>query len=419
MEINNDITERKRAEIELEGTRLQAERIAAQLRTILDNMEERLFVCDPEGKVLEANEAARKTFPPDKRMVVPSVFDVGELVEVFELDGRPLPRFEWPISRVLRGEHVHSAETRVRFPATGEERVLSSNGAPVWDRSGNIVMGVLTSEDITERKQADEEIRKLNAELEQRVLERTAELTASNKELEAFSYSVSHDLRAPLRHIDGFSRMLLERYSAQLDAKGQHYLEEVRAGAQKMARLVDELLALSRVGRQELRLQIIGLNSLFEEARTELMKDTGDRHFEWKIAVLPFVACDLTLMRQAVTNLLSNAVKYTRPREQAVIEVGQMEQGNETVVFVRDNGVGFEMKYVDKLFGVFQRLHRTEDFEGTGVGLATVQRIIGKHTGRIWAEAELDKGATFFFTVRPEQAEAQNRMVAATGGSHA
>ena len=186
-----------------------------------------------------------------------------------------------------------------------------------------------------------------------------------------------------------------------------------------MGRLVDELLALSRVGRQEPQLQITGLKSLFEEVRTELMKDTGDRQIKWKIASLPFVECDPTLMRQVVTNLLSNAVKYTRPRERAVIDVGQMQQGTETVVFVRDNGVGFNMKYADRLFGVFQRLHRAEDFEGTGVGLATVQRIIHKHNGRVWAEAELNQGATFYFTLGGSPTGNPAKSATAAGGSNA
>ena len=253
-------------------------------------------------------------------------------------------------------------------------------------------------------------MQKLNAELERRVIERTAELTDSNKELDAFTYSVSHDLRTPLRHIDGFSKILLEQYSEQLDLKGRHYLEEVRNATRNMGQLVDELLALSRVSRQDLRMQVTGLNSLFEQIQTELMKETGDRQIDWKISTLPFVECDPTLMLQVATNLLSNAVKFTRPRDRAVIEVGQMRLGTDIVIFVRDNGVGFDMKYSDKLFGVFQRLHRTEDFEGTGVGLATVQRIIGKHGGRVWAEAGLNRGATFYFTL--------GGLQAATGGHH-
>jgi light-regulated signal transduction histidine kinase (bacteriophytochrome) len=287
------------------------------------------------------------------------------------------------------------------------------------DNDGKITGASVIVLSITERERAVEEIRQLNAELEQRVLNRTAELTASNKDLETFSYSVSHDLRAPLRHIDGFSKLLLERYREQLDAKGQHYLEEVRLGTRNMGVLVDELLAISRVSRQEPQLQVAGLDSLFENARIELMKEVGNRKIEWRIASLPFVECDPDLMRQAIVNLLSNAVKYTRPRERAVIEVGQMQQGNETVVYVRDNGVGFSMKYADKLFGVFQRLHRSEDFEGTGVGLATVQRIITKHGGRVWAEAELNKGATFFFTLKALQTNTVDQSVTATGGTHA
>jgi PAS domain S-box-containing protein len=302
------------------------------------------------------------------------------------------------LQNVRRGERVEPHET-VRMRKDGWRVHVTIALALVKDERGEITGSSVVAHDITRRKQAEEKIRNLNAELEERVTERTAALVASNKELEAFTYSVSHDLRAPLRHIDGFSKILLERYSEHLDAKGCHYLDEVRTGARNMGRLVDELLGLSRVGRQEPQLQVTGLYSLFEEVRSELMKDTGDRQIEWKIASLPFVECDPTLMRQVVMNLLSNAVKYTRPRDRAVIEVGHAQQGSEAVIFVRDNGVGFNMKYADKLFGVFQRLHRAEDFEGTGVGLATVQRIIGKHNGRVWAEAELNQGATFYFTL--------------------
>jgi light-regulated signal transduction histidine kinase (bacteriophytochrome) len=224
-------------------------------------------------------------------------------------------------------------------------------------------------------------------------------LEISNKELEAFTYSVSHDLRAPLRRIDGFANLLVEEYGSQLPEEGARYLSRVREGAKQMGHLVDDMLNLARLGRKDLNVQVTGLSSIAEAVADVLKRDTSDRAVEWKIQSLPFVECDPALMEVVFTNLLSNALKYTRPREQAVIEVGTIDENGDTVIFVRDNGVGFSMKYADKLFGVFQRLHRAEDFEGTGVGLATVQRILHKHGGRIWVEADLDKGACFYFTL--------------------
>ncbi len=255
------------------------------------------------------------------------------------------------------------------------------------------------NEMLTQIQDRDAALRKGRVELERRVEERTAELAASNKELEAFTYSVSHDLRAPLRHIDGFSKLLMEEETAGLSEEARRYLSRIRDGTCRMGLLVDDLLNLARLGRKELTLQVTGLSSLAEEVAAELKAENAGRAIEWKLEPLPFVECDPGLMKQVFANLLSNAVKYTRPREQAVIEVGAIKQNGQPAIFVRDNGVGFNMKYADKLFGVFQRLHRPEDFEGTGVGLATVQRIVHKHGGRVWAEAELDKGATFYFTL--------------------
>jgi len=224
-------------------------------------------------------------------------------------------------------------------------------------------------------------------------------LLAANQELEAFTYSVSHDLRAPLRHISGFSKLLTEEYGSTLAPEAQHHVQRIQEGTRRMGMLVDDLLNLARVGRRELTLQISGLKSVVEELIRELEREYEGRQIEWRIGELPFVECDAGLMKQVFQNLLSNAIKFTRPRAQPVIEVGQKNENGSQVVFVRDNGVGFSMKYANKLFGVFQRLHRAEDFEGTGVGLATVQRIVQKHGGRVWAEAELDKGATFYFTL--------------------
>ncbi len=242
-------------------------------------------------------------------------------------------------------------------------------------------------------------VRQLNESLERRVADRTAELAAANRELETFTYSVSHDLRAPLRQIDGFSRILVEHAGPDLDSKSQHYLRRIQEGTQHMGRLVDDLLNLAQLGRQDVHTRATPLDAIVNNALGELRADWGDRKIQWAIGALPTVECDPGLMRIVFTNLLSNGIKYTRPREVAIIEVASTVSNGRCTIFVRDNGVGFNMKYADKLFGVFQRLHRADQFEGSGVGLATVQRIIHKHGGEIWAEAEPNQGATFFFTL--------------------
>jgi PAS domain S-box-containing protein len=300
--------------------------------------------------------------------------------------------------RGMAGEVLREESDRFKR-ADGSVQWLRWEMRPWHETSGRIGGIVIFVEDITASKQAEKEIRALNTELERRVLERTAQLQAANKELEAFTYSVSHDLRAPLRHISGFSQMLAEEFSASLPAEALHYLQRIQDGTRRMGLLVDDLLNLGRVGRQELRLQVTGLRSLVEEVISDLRADCENRNVEWKVGALPFADCDPGLLKQVFQNLLSNAVKFTRPRAAAVIEVGQQNEGTTSIVYVRDNGVGFSMRYAGKLFGVFQRLHRQEEFEGTGVGLATVQRIVQKHGGRVWAEAELDKGAAFFFTL--------------------
>jgi PAS domain S-box-containing protein len=318
-----------------------------------------------------------------------------------ELQAKPFVEFVHPEDRdatmreaakIMTGIETLHFENRYRCK-DGSYRWLLWNSTPLRERQ----LMFAAARDITERKKREEEVRELNRQLE----ERSAGLEAANRELEAFTYSVSHDLRAPLRQVDGFSRILLEDYGPQLDAEAQRLLGRVRDGARHMGELIDDLLNLSRVARQELNIEIAGLNALVQDALAALKQETESRRIEWRIGQLPFVECDPALMRQVFANLLSNALKFTRPREQAVIEVGHQVQNEQAVVYVRDNGVGFSMKHSDQLFGVFQRLHRQEDFPGTGVGLATVQRILAKHGGRIWAEAELDRGAAFFFTTGP------------------
>jgi signal transduction histidine kinase len=247
------------------------------------------------------------------------------------------------------------------------------------------------------------QLRILINDLEQRVAERTAQLEASNRELETFAYSVSHDLRAPLRHIVGFVRLLSQREAERLDATSLHYLDAVVESSDRMGWLIDDLLAFSRTGRAEMQVRRVELGEMIRKVRQELAPEAEGRHITWEIGPLPSVQADPILLRQVWVNLLSNAVKFTAPRPEARIEIGALspdvESGHVTL-FVRDNGVGFDPQYVHKLFGVFQRLHREEEFEGTGIGLATVRRIVERHGGRVWAEGDVDRGATFYLTLR-------------------
>ncbi len=254
-------------------------------------------------------------------------------------------------------------------------------------------------QEVQDRKRAEEEVRVLNLELEKRVASRTEELLMANQDLESFTYSVSHDLRAPLRHVDGFAQYLEEEFGPRIPEEAQGLVKKIRRGSQNMGRLVDDLLNLSRIGKKEIARQPTELTPLLEGVLADIKLDNANRKIEWHTDPLPSVDCDPGLVKQVFFNLLANSAKYTRPREVARIEIGRKDVDGGTAIFVRDNGVGFNMKYAGKLFGVFQRLHRSEEFEGTGVGLATVARIIRKHGGNIWVESEVDKGSTFYFTL--------------------
>lgn len=294
----------------------------------------------------------------------------------------------------------------------GAEVVVASRWSLQRDESGLPTRILEINRDITQKRAAELEIRKLNENLEERIAQRTMQLESANRELEAFTYSVSHDLRAPLRHIQGFAGALLDEFGATVDPQALHYLTRIQDGTRRMGILIGELLNLARTGKQPLCLQPTELVSIVHETIAMLNPEAGGREVEWKIGDLPLANCDPVLVRQIFQNLLANAIKYTRPRARAVIEVGHKQEGDRIVIFVRDNGVGFDMQYADKLFGVFQRLHRDEDFEGTGVGLATVYRIVQKHGGRVWTEAEVDRGATFYFTLDGNDTPISPRSVA-------
>jgi PAS domain S-box-containing protein len=280
---------------------------------------------------------------------------------------------------------------------SGVVRKLISSVEPIMLHGEPHYVGCVV--DITERRLAEDEVRRLNAELEQRVIDRTVQLEAANKELEAFSYSVSHDLRAPLRAVNGFAGIVLEDFGPQLPEEGKKYLERIRKGGEQMGCLIDDLLAFSRLGRQPMNRRKVDTAKIVSEILEELNPQFGGREVEIKIGHLPPCQGDMTLLKQVWMNLLSNAIKYSRRREKAVVEIGCMSEKGENVYMVRDNGAGFDMTYANKLFGVFQRLHRADEFEGTGVGLAIVQRVISRHGGRVWAEAEVERGATFYFTL--------------------
>jgi len=427
---NTDISERKQAEELLaersEELSRQAEELirsreaqqeqSRMLQLVLDSMGEGLVAADGQGHFLLWNDSASKLLGRGAAALPPEQW--SSHYACYLPDGlTPCPMDRLPLVRALRGESPQ-AELMIQHTATEGKFWVEFTGRPMHDDQGKLCGGVVAFRDVTERRQAEREIRRLNDELELRVQQRTAQLLAANQELEAFTYSVSHDLRAPLRHISGFSQLLSEEYGSTLAPDAQHHLQRIQEGTRRMGMLVDDLLNLARVGRRDLTLRVSGLKTVVDEVIAEQAPEYAHRQVEWKIGDLPFVDCDPGLMKQVFQNLISNALKFSRPRAQAVIEIGQAEEHESPVVFVRDNGVGFNMKYADKLFGVFQRLHRAEDFEGTGVGLATVQRIVQKHGGLIWAEAELEKGATFYFTLGASE-KTETRSKAATAGDQA
>jgi PAS domain S-box-containing protein len=402
---NTDISELKEVEKRLAT---QAEQLArsgqaleaqtAMLNLVLESMGEGLVAADREGRFLLWNRSASKLLSCGSTALPPEQW--SSHYACYQPDGiTPCPMDQLPLVRATQGESLQK-ELIIRRAGSEDSAILEFSGRPMKDARGNLCGGVVAFRDITQRKKDEWEIRKLNEELEMKVQQRTAQLEAANHELEAFTYSVSHDLRAPLRHISSFSSILREDFGTAMDAEARRLLERIENGARRMTLLVDGLLSLARFGRQALNISLTELNAIVDGVVSVLQTEYTGRDVEWRIAPLPALECDPILIQQVFQNLLANALKYSSRRDKAVIEIDSIQQtGNPPVIFVRDNGAGFSMQHAEKLFGVFQRMHSDAEFEGTGVGLATVNRIIQRHGGRIWAEAEVDRGATFYFTV--------------------
>jgi PAS domain S-box-containing protein len=408
---------RQAEELSRQATELRVSQEALEtqtlmLQSVLDSMGEGLIAADERGKFIIWNPAASRILgrgaTDTESQNWPGCYGTF-LPDTIT----PFPAEQSPMMRALKGESS-STEMYVHKPDLEEGIWIEINGSPLRDKSGAARGGVVAFRNITQRKIDEREIYKLNEQLEERVMRRTAELATANQELEAFTYSVSHDLRAPLRHIGGFSKILVEDFGPAMPAEAQTHLQRIEDGARRMGLLVDELLNLARVGRHALQLQAAPLKPIVEDVVCLLQPEVDGRAVTWKIEDLGPVKCDPILIKQVFQNLIANALKFTRTREHAVITISQRQESGETVIAVSDNGVGFNMKFKDKLFGVFQRLHRAEDFEGTGIGLATVQRIVRKHGGRVWAESEVEKGATFYFTLaaEPSAAKLEDELVA-------
>ena len=377
----NDITERKRNE-----------EMIVRLASIVESSEDAIFSKNLDGVITSWNQGAERLYGYSATEVMSC--SVSMLMATDRKEELSLI-----LGRLRRGESIEHFET-TRLKKSGEQIDVSLTVSPIKNSSGAIIGASTIARGITERKRAEEQIRRLNETLEQRVAERTTQLLAANKELEAFSYSVSHDLRAPLRHINGFSQALLEDYADKLDEEGKGYLREVRAASREMAQLIDDVLQLARVTRSEMHSEVVNLSETARLVVAELHKGDAERAVAVTVEEGIVARGDKRLLRIMFSNLLGNAWKFTSKREHAEIAFGQeREASGETVYFVRDNGAGFDMAYASKLFGAFQRLHTANEFEGTGIGLATVQRIVNRHGGRVWAKGAIGQGATFYFTL--------------------
>jgi PAS domain S-box-containing protein len=377
----NDITERKKNEDEIRQTR-------DFLNSILENIPNMVFVKDAKDlRFVSFNKAGEQLLGYSK----------SDLIGKNDYDFFPKKQADFFTGKdreVLSKRDVSDIPEEPINTAKGE-LWLHTKKIPVFDETGKAVYLLGISEDITERKRNEEKIKRLNKEL----LNNISQLESSNKELESFSYSVSHDLRAPLRAIHGYSSILMEEYSKSFDEEGKNMMVSIQMNAKKMGQLIDDLLAFSRLGKKELQKKPVDMNKLVNTVIPEVTSFYPTVKPEFVIHNMPIASVDYNLMAQVFTNLISNAIKYSARVTTPLIEIGGEENGKKITYYVKDNGIGFNMDYYNKLFGVFQRLHDAGEYEGTGVGLAIVKRIITKHGGEVWAESEPGKGATFYFSL--------------------
>jgi PAS domain S-box-containing protein len=363
-------------------------------RIAVDASPNAMIMVDAGGKIVLVNAQTETLFGYTREELIGS----GVEILIPQRYRGKHPAFRMDFMREPQARSMGVGRDLYGVRKDGSEFPVEIGLNPIKTEQGTLVLSAII--DITRRKQTDAEIKRLNQDLERRVVERTGELTVANAELESFSYSVAHDLRAPLRQIAGFSKILVEECGLEISSDSRRYLQRIQDGAQHMGKLVDDLLSLAKVSRQTLARRPTPLNGLICSVLESLQPECSGREIRWEIDPLWIAHCDPALVTQVFVNLLSNAIKFTRVRAQAVIRVGQTGVNGQRVIFVRDNGAGFDMAYAgSKLFGVFQRLHKATEFEGTGIGLANVQRIVHKHGGRIWAEAAPDQGATFFLTL--------------------
>lgn len=383
--VHNDISDRKHAEQALQESN-------SILRAVIEGTTDAIFMKDLQGRYVILNSTTAKIIGKPIEEIVGK-----NDIEVFPIEvGKQIEEID---RRIITSNTSEVIEEIV--PMQGELRTFLTAKTVCRNEQGKVIGLIGIARDISDRKRIEDQIKELNQDLERRVEERTAQLEVTNKELEAFSYSVSHDLRAPLRSIDGFSLALLESYGEQLDEKGKHYLRRVRNASQRMGELIDDLLHLSRVTRSQMHFQTVALSEIVQAIAADLQHAQPERSVNFIIASDVVVQGDSRLLKIVFENLLNNAWKFTSKKLYSIIEFGTSLQPDSTIVyFVRDNGAGFDMTYANNLFGAFQRLHTIDEFPGSGIGLATVKRIIHRHGGRIWAEGAIDQGATFYFTLQ-------------------